>query len=143
MLRATHIIPRDEVAGAADSVELDFDGRHRRRFAMTSVSGLEFLLDLDEAVVLRDGDALALEDDRMIVVRASPERLAVITARDAQHLTRLAWHLGNRHVPTEIRSDSLRIRDDHVLVGMLKGLGAEVTFVAEPFGPEAGAYHDH
>ena len=110
---------------------------------MTSVSGLEFLLDLDEAVVLRDGDALALEDDRMIVVRASPERLAVITARDAQHLTRLAWHLGNRHVPTEIRSDSLRIRDDHVLVGMLKGLGAEVTFVAEPFEPEAGAYHDH
>lgn len=143
MLRATRLIPRHDVIETVDSVELDFDARHRRRFAMSTTGGIDFLLDLPEAVALHDGDALALEDGRNIVVRAKAERLAVVTARDPQHLARLAWHLGNRHLPTEVRRDQLRIRDDHVMVDMLRGLGGAIDFVTEPFQPEHGAYHEH
>ena len=143
MLRATRVIPRDDVTATTDYVVLDYDARHRRRFAMTSVGNVEFLLDLADAVVLREGDALALEDGRAIEIRAMAERLVVVTGTDAQHLARLAWHLGNRHVPTEVRSDCLRIRDDHVMVEMIRGLGGEMQFVTEPFQPEHGAYHEH
>jgi urease accessory protein len=134
----------------ADAVVLDYDERHRRRVAMTGVRGLAFLLDLPEAVMLRGGDGLALDDGRIVEVVAAPEELAEIRAADAAALTRLAWHLGNRHLPTELLKKSLRIRRDHVIEDMARRLGAEVTAIEAPFNPEGGAYvaaaardHDH
>lgn len=146
MLRATSVMVASDSAAGADSVELDYDERHRRRYAMKSRGGVEFVLDLPSAVVLRDGDVLVLEQGAQIVVRAKPERLAVVTGNDSRHLARLAWHLGNRHLPTQVCDDSLRFRDDHVMVEMIRGLGGSVDFVTEPFQPEHGAYgssHDH
>jgi urease accessory protein len=133
----------------ADTVVLDYDDRHRRRVAMTGVRGLAFLLDLPEAVMLRGGDGLALDDGRIVEVVAAPEELAEIRAADAAALTRLAWHLGNRHLPTELLKKSLRIRRDHVIEDMARRLGAEVAAIEAPFNPEGGAYvaaapgHDH
>jgi urease accessory protein len=124
----------------ADAVVLDFDDRHRRRMAMTGTRGLEFLLDLENAVVLRGGDALLLDDGRLVEVVAAPEPLAEIRGGDPQHLVRLAWHLGNRHLPTQIMPKGLRIRRDHVIEAMVKGLGARVIEIEAPFDPEGGAY---
>jgi urease accessory protein len=124
----------------ADTVVLDFDDRHRRRMAMTGTRGLQFLLDLENAVALRGGDALVLEDGRLVEVVAAPEPLVEIRGNDPQHLVRVAWHLGNRHLPTQITGRGLRIRRDHVIEAMVKGLGARLTEIEAPFDPEGGAY---
>src|SRR5215469_8587474 len=124
----------------ADTVVLDFDDRHRRRMAMTGTRGLAFLLDLQNAVALRGGDALVLEDGRLVEVVAAPEPLLEIKGHDPLHLNRLAWHLGNRHLPTQIMARGLRIRRDHVIEAMVKGLGARVIEIEAPFDPEGGAY---
>lgn len=141
MIRATHVKPQHRwIDAPADTIVLDFDDRHRRRMAMTGTRGLQFLLDLESAVALRGGDALVLEDGRLIEVVAAPEPLLEIRARDPNHLVRLAWHLGNRHLPTQVLAKGLRIRRDHVIEAMVKGLGARVIEIEAPFDPEGGAY---
>src|SRR5215468_4442862 len=150
MIRATRVVGQHRWTEApADTVVLDFDDRHRRRMAMTGTRGLEFLLDLENAVALRGGDALVLDDGRLIEVVAAPEPLVEIRGADPLHLVRIAWHLGNRHLPTQIVGKGLRIRRDHVIEAMVKGLGARVIEIEAPFDPEGGAYaaghaaHDH
>jgi urease accessory protein len=141
MIRATQVRGQHRWdVSPADSVVLDFDDRHRRRMAMTGTRGLEFLLDLENTVVLRGGDALVLEDGRLVEVVAAPEPLLEIRCNDPQHLVRVAWHLGNRHLPTQIMGKAMRIRRDHVIEGMVKGLGARVIEIEAPFDPEGGAY---
>jgi len=141
MMRATNVKPQHRWSEApADTVVLDFDDRHRRRMAMTGTRGLEFLLDLEQAIALRGGDALVLDDGRLVEVIAAPEPLIEVKGRDPQHLVRLAWHLGNRHLPTQITPRALRIRRDHVIAEMLKGLGARILDIDAPFDPEGGAY---
>jgi urease accessory protein len=148
MIRATQVRGQYRwLETPADTVVLDFDDRHRRRMAMRGTRGLEFLLDLENAVALRGGDALVLDDGRLIEVVAAPEPLLEIRGIDPQHLVRLGWHLGNRHLPTQIMPKGLRIRRDHVIEAMVKGLGARVVEIEAPFDPEGGAYahaaHDH
>jgi urease accessory protein len=149
MIRAINVL----AAGAwdqglqTDKVELPHDGRHRRRVTMRGAGDTVFLLDLVEATLLKDGDGLRLEDGRVIRVVAASEPLLEITG-DAHLLSRVAWHLGNRHVPAEILPRAVRIAPDHVLEDMLQRLGAKVAHIAAPFYPEAGAYapehsHDH
>ena len=141
MIRATQVKGQHRFEEApADTVVLDFDDRHRRRMAMTGTRGLEFLLDLENAVALRGGDALVLEDGRLVEVVAAPEPLLEIRGHDPHHLIRVAWHLGNRHLPTQIMAKGLRIRRDHVIEAMVKGLGARVIEIEAPFDPEGGAY---
>jgi len=143
MIRATKVLGQHRwKEAAADTVVLDFDDRHRRRMAMTGTRGLEFLLDLENAVALRGGDALVLEDGRLVEVVAAAEPLLEIKGSDPHHLIRVAWHLGNRHLPTQIMSKALRIRKDHVIETMVKGLGARVIEIEAPFDPEGGAYAD-
>src|SRR5437773_3832804 len=141
MIRATKVLGQHRwTHAAADTVVLDFDDRHRRRMAMTGTRGLEFLLDLEHAIALRGGDALVLEDGRLIEVVAAPEPLIEIRGTDPLHLVRVAWHLGNRHLPTQIMPKGLRIRRDHVIEAMVKGLGARIIEIEAPFDPEGGAY---
>jgi urease accessory protein len=141
MIRATRVRGQHRWTEApADTVVLDFDDRHRRRMVMTGTRGLEFLLDLENAVALRGGDALVLDDNRLIEVVAAPEPLAEIRCNDPHHLVRVAWHLGNRHLPTQIMAKGLRIRRDHVIEAMVRGLGARVIEIEAPFDPEGGAY---
>ena len=145
MIRATHVHAAGQWSGeAADRIVLDYDQRHRRRMAMTAAGGLEFLLDLSEAVPLKDGDGLVLEDGRIVAIEAAPEPLSEITTATADGLLRVAWHLGNRHLPTQLLGDRLRIRHDPVIEEMVDHLGAVVTRVEAPFDPEGGAYgHGH
>ena len=141
MIRATKVHGQHRWSEApADTVVLDFDGRHRRRTTMTGTRGLAFLLDLEKAIALRGGDALVLEDGRLIEVVAAPEPLAEVRCNDPEHLIRVAWHLGNRHLPTQIMAKSLRIRRDHVIEAMVTGMGARVIEIEAPFDPEGGAY---
>ena len=102
-----------------------------------------FLLDLPHAVALRDGDGLILDDGAMVRVAGHPEPLVEIAAADAHELARLAWHIGNRHVDVQIVGERLRIRRDHVIEDMLRGLGAALEPIEAPFDPEPGAYDHH
>jgi urease accessory protein len=141
MLRATRIVPAGIWDGkGVDTVRLDYDKRTRRRISLTGKGGLAFLLDLDKAPVLHSGDGLRLEDGRIIAVEAAPERLLEISCTDERALARVAWHLGNRHLATEIGARTIHIRADHVIADMVRGLGAEVRSVERPFNPEGGAY---
>lgn len=138
---ATHIKSQGHWHGTpADTIVLAFSERRRRRLAMTGTGGLGFLLDLPEVTTLRDGDALVLDDGRLIAVRAANEALHEIVCADPHRLMRIAWHLGNRHLTTEIRRDRLRIAADAVIADMARGLGATVREVQAPFDPEGGAY---
>jgi urease accessory protein len=127
-------------AKAIDTVVLDFEDRHRRRTAMKGVRGTEFLLDLPEAVMLRSGDALVLDDGRLVEVVAAPEPLAEVRIAEPRDLARLAWHLGNRHLPIQILANRIRIRRDPVIEDMARGLGAKIALIEGPFDPEGGAY---
>jgi urease accessory protein len=132
--------PKERAAG---SVTLDFDARHRRRIRLTTDQGEEVLLDLPKAIAMADGDALQLEDGRLLKVQAAAEPLVEVRHKDPHQLMRLAWHLGNRHLPTEIRDQILRIRPDHVIEEMLHRFGAALVKVQASFQPEGGAYGDH
>ncbi|MBX9844370.1 MAG: urease accessory protein UreE [Xanthobacteraceae bacterium] len=134
---------------AADVVVLDAGDRHRRRIKLAGERGTEFLLDLDEAVALRDGDGIMLDDGGIVLVTGQREPLAEIAARTPLEFVRLAWHLGNRHTDVQIAGLRLRIRRDHVLEEMVAGLGASVTAIDASFDPEANVQasappvHDH
>ncbi|MBC7432846.1 MAG: urease accessory protein UreE [Rubritepida sp.] len=128
---------------AADTVTLDFDDRFRRRKLFHTDAGRAFMLDLAEAQVMRDGDALALSDGSLVLVRAAPEPLLEVGAETPGALMRLAWHLGNRHLPAELQATRILIRFDHVIERMLTGLGAALARVEAPFNPEGGAYGEH
>ena len=134
--------PKEKAAG---TLTLDFDARHRRRIRLPVDQGEDVLLDLSKAVAMADGDGLQLEDGRWLKVQAAAEMLVEVRHKDPYQLMRLAWHLGNRHVTTEIRGEVLRIRPDHVIEDMVHGFGADLITVQAPFQPEGGAYsgHDH
>jgi urease accessory protein len=122
------------------TLTLAFEERHRRRMRIASDQGTELLLDLRRTVQLHDGDGVQGEQGGWWRVVAAPETVLEIRGRDPQHTARLAWHLGNRHCPTEIRPDGLRVRHDHVLEAMVTGLGATCRQLFVPFDPEGGAY---
>ncbi len=141
MSRVAAIHPAGTWSGpASDSVLIDFDRRHRRRLVLVAESGLELLLDAPQAVRLRDGDGLELSDGRMVRIVAMPEPLLEIHAHGPAELVRIAWHLGNRHLPVQLLGDRIRIRADHVISDMVRGLGGHVDAINAPFDPEAGAY---
>jgi urease accessory protein len=129
---------------AVDCVALDAHERHRRRIVLTGERGTVFLLDLPFAMPLHDGDGLQLDDGAIVRVAGRPEPLVEIEASDQAALARLAWHIGNRHVDVQVVGGRLRIRRDHVIEAMLRGLGARLTPVEAAFDPEPGAYgHRH
>ena len=132
---------------ALDSVTLTYLDRHRRRIRLVADSGAPFLLDLARVQRLTDGDGLELDNGGYMRVRAAPEPVLEISADEPTELLRIAWHLGNRHLPLQVVDDHLRIRDDHVIAAMIEGLGGRIDRRQAPFDPEIGAYagvpHEH
>jgi urease accessory protein len=125
-------------------ISLDAQERHLRRKLLSLANGGDVLVDLDRTVKLEDGDCLVLEDGRLVQIAALPEELLEVRGRDAVHLTRLAWHIGNRHLEAQIEATRILIRPDHVIAQMLEGQGALVAKTREAFSPEHGAYsHGH
>ena len=123
------------------TLTLTFADRYRRRIRLTDDNGTAFLLELDRATFLNDGDGLQLDDGGVIRVVAAPEPVLEVYPPSPADAARIAWHLGNRHTPIQVLSDgTIRLGDDHVLAGMLEGLGAQITRQIAPFSPEAGAY---
>lgn len=145
MKRVTEIKPLSawNPGTAVDFVVLDAQDRHRRRVVFVGEQGATYLLDLPRPAQLRDGDGLVLEDGSLVRVTGKPELLVEISTPNAQGMARIAWHIGNRHTEVQIVGDRLRIRRDHVLEEMLRGLGASLSFVDASFDPETGAYDHH
>jgi len=130
-------------ASAIDRVVLDAGDRNRRRIVLTGEKGTQLMLDFARPVTLRDGDGLVLEGGAIVLVSGAPEALIEVSAPSAPDTVRLAWHLGNRHTDVQIAGGKLRIRRDHVLEGMLRGLGAHLAPLEAPFDPEQGALQGH
>lgn len=146
MLRATSVVRKAAVRQdrVVDTLTLDHDDRNRRRLALKADGGLDVLLDLEKATALGDGDAVKLEDGRLVLVKAAPQSLLEIKAENPLRLMRVAWHIGNRHTPAEITAEAIYIENDHVLAEMVRGQGCAMQAVMRPFQPERGAYdHDH
>ena len=145
MLRVTSIKSTGDwnAASATDRVTLDAGDRNRRRIMLTGEKGTEFLLDVEKPISLRDGDGLLLDDGSIVLVSGEAEKLIEISAGSALDAVRLAWHLGNRHTDVQIVAGKIRIRRDHVLEDMLRGLGARITPVAAAFDPESPTPSDH
>lgn len=121
-------------------VTLAFEQRQKSRLRVKSDGGEELALVLPRGRVLRDGERVLAIDGREVEIVAAPEKLAHIEAAD---LVRVAYHLGNRHVPVQVGEGFLRIAEDPVLEELARRLGACVTKVEAPFEPEGGAYHEH
>ena len=126
-----------------DTITLDEKTRHRRRLKLVSDHGIEFLLNLDKARLLRHGDFIELEDGRHVEVIAEPELLYKVEAKNPKHLVQLAWQLGNRHLSAQLEADHILIRQDNVIQEMLNNLGAKLTELRAPFNPEMGAYDQY
>jgi urease accessory protein len=143
MMQRVVAIKQSGTFTASDRVVLDADERQRRRIVLTGEKGTRLLLDFEKPVTLRDGDGLALEDGSVVQVAGQAEPLVEVSAKAPTDLVRLAWHIGNRHTDIQFAERSFRIRRDHVLEEMLKGLGASVTEVEAAFDPEPAAPHGH
>ncbi len=143
MFRVTEIKPAGTFGPAVDRVLLDADDRQRRRIVLTGEKGTTLLLDLPKPVALRDGDGLVLEDGSIVAVAGQAEQLIEVRAKTPLDVVRLAWHIGNRHTDIQFVDEGFRIRRDHVLEEMLKGLGAITTSLEAPFDPEPTAPHGH
>lgn len=139
---ATHLVPQQLQAN--ESVELTFDQRERSRVRVALASGEEIGIQLKVGSMLSHGDKLALQDGRIVEVIAADESLHEIRAVSLTLLARIAYHVGNRHVPLQVEDDHLLMLPDHVLRAMVEGLGGTVSEVKRGFQPESGAYgHSH
>jgi urease accessory protein len=125
---------------AVDSVTLVYLDRHRRRIRLVADSGTPFLLDLPRTQHLTDGDGLELDNGSYMRVCAAAEPVIEVAADSPTDLLRIAWHIGNRHLPLQVADGVLRLRADHVIAAMIEGLGGRVSWRDAPFDPEIGAY---
>ena len=133
----------------ADTVILDFAQRSGKA-SVTGVKGTAIDIDLQEPGRLRTDDLLLLDDGSLVEVVAAAEALIEARAADLAALTRLAWHLGDRHVPVQVLANRIRAKRDPAVEALLASLGAKVALIEAPFEPEGGAYesshghgHDH
>jgi urease accessory protein len=148
--RAVAYVPRGTAGQVWDLAVLSHDERRVRRRVIPLVHGDEVVIDFPQTITMQPFDCLQLEDGRLVEIMASEEHLYEVQGRDAGHLMELAWHIGNRHAKAQIEfgpptePGRILILRDHVLRDMLRGLGATVTEISEPFHPLEGAYaHDH
>jgi len=131
-----------------DTVILDYAHRSALKVIVTGIKGTVIEIDLRQPARLRTDDLLVLDDNTLVEVVAAPEPLIEARAADIAGLARLAWHLGDRHVPVQVLPNRIRARHDDAIENLLKSLGAKVTAIDAPFEPEGGAYasshsHDH
>ena len=148
MPRATSVTGAGHSHGRAvvDTVILDYAQRSAEKLTVTGVKGIIVDIDLHQAARLRTDDLLVLDNGTLVEVVAAPEPLIEARAADVAGLSRLAWHLGDRHVPVQVLPNRLRARRDSAIESLLASLGAKVTMIDAPFEPEGGAYasgHDH
>lgn len=155
MQKAVSVVSAQSAAAPAGSLVatavLAHDERHLRRKTIRLSNNEKILIDLPGPTVLNAGDMLTLDDGSSVLIEAALEDLFEVRAHDSVHLTKLAWHIGNRHLPAEIAADHILILRDHVIRDMLVGLGAHVKDVTGRFSPARGAYdgqphshgHDH
>jgi len=149
MLQVSKLLPQGQglapvLVKRAGTVELDWDVRQKSRFECTDSQGRQLGVFLPRGTVVRGGDVLVAEDGSMVRVIAAPQPVLVITHcpehGSAFDLMRAAYHLGNRHVPIELKPDHLKIEPDHVLADMLRAMHLIVRESNEGFEPEGGAY---
>jgi urease accessory protein len=152
MPRATSVIAAaarlDRPAG--DTIILDYAQRSAQKITVASVKGAAIEIDLAKPQRLRTDDLLVLDDGNLVEVVAAPEPLIEARAADVGGLSRLAWHLGDRHIPVQVLANRIRARREASIETLLTSLGAKVTAIDAPFEPEGGAYesspahsHDH
>jgi urease accessory protein len=149
MPRATRVQPAAQRQGGnvIDTLILPHAQRQAKQGFLFGVKGTCVEVDFPEQVRLRTDDALVLDDGSLVEIVADAEPLIEARAADLPALARLAWHLGDRHVPVQILEKRLRLQRDPAIEELLAALGAKVIVIDAPFEPEGGAYeaqpHEH
>ena len=138
-----HIRLSDSLGQATDSITLDAQDRSIRRKLIKTDSGKDVLVDLPLTAYFEDGDHLELDDGTYLEICAAEEDLYEITGSSPAHISQLAWHIGNRHLPAQIEYNRILIKRDHIIKAMLVGLHATVIETRDQFEPLHGAYHAH
>jgi urease accessory protein len=133
----------DSTAKADFTLTLPFDQRIRGRLKVTLDNGMDAGLFLDRGPILRGGDCIATDNGETARVIAASEAVSTVTSNDVLLLSRVCYHLGNRHTPIQIETGMVRYQHDHVLDDMVRGLGLEPVYELAPFEPEPGAYGEH
>ena len=141
MIRLTRKL--DDSAAHQATLTLPLEQRVRSRMRVTLDDGSEAGLFMERGSALRDGDLLSDDDGFTVLIRAAAEPVSTVECSDTLMLVRVAYHLGNRHVPLQIEPGRVRYQHDHVLDDMVRGLGLAVRMEQAPFEPEAGAYGGH
>ena len=120
---------------------LMFDDRHRRRIRLATDAGQPILLDLPKAVAMARRRRALLDDGHGSPCAPRPRTWSKSNAATLARLARIAWHLGNRHLPTQLHGDD----DPHPPRPCHRGHGAgarrpNAASLRAPFQPEGGAY---
>ena len=131
------IIDKIDKNKISDSISLSYEERFLRRKKLTSDNGIEFLVNLPETKSLSQNQAFKLDNDELIIIKLKKEKLLEITG---ENLMQLIWHIGNRHIPCEIKKNKIFIQNDKVIENMIKKLGGKIKLVEQTFTPEGGAY---
>jgi urease accessory protein len=142
MLHATRVLAAGDRGDRPiiDTVILDYAQRSAHRITVIGIKGGVVEIDLRHPARLRTDDLLLLDNGELVEVVAALEPLMEARAGDVAVLARLAWHLGDRHVPVQMLPNRIRARRDAAIEALFKSLGAKVTAIEAPFEPEGGAY---
>lgn len=124
-------------------VVLTYAERQKSRHKCETACGKTLGWFIDRGIVLASDDLLVCTNGELVRVIAAPESVCDVFVEDKLLFARLAYHLGNRHVPLQLVGHTLRFQQDHVLEQMVEGLGGQAQHVCQPFHPESGAYHSH
>lgn len=132
--------------GSMPELILTFQQREKSRLKAQLSSGEEIGLFLPRGSVLKAGDVIASDEGDQVRILAAEESVSTVTTETPHLLLRIAYHLGNRHVPLQVESSWLRYCHDHVLDDMVRLIGGNVMVEKAPLQPESGAYgggHHH
>jgi urease accessory protein len=145
MAKATHVVDAGHRHGRAivDTVILDYEQRAAGKASATGINGTSVDIELEQPTRLRTDDLIVLDDGNLVEVVAAAEPLIEARAADLAGLMRLAWHLGDRHLPVEVLTNRIRVKQDPAIETLLRSLGARLVMIEAPFEPEGGAYTSH
>ncbi len=127
-----------------DSVTVGWQDRTTQRARLRTDGGVEFGTALAPGVVLREGDCLALEQPRLVVVvREREEPVLVARAESAAQAARWAYCIGNSHQHLMIADDALVCADVPEMEQVLTWHAIPYTREQRTFTPESSGPGHH
>ena len=107
----------------ADRLLLTWEQRRWARGRFATARGREIALALPTGTRLEPGHTVCVEADWYLTIEAVPEPLLAISPRNREEAIRIAFEIGNRHLPLAFEADTLMVPDDAAMVRLLDRTG--------------------